>query len=91
MLEDTIHPSVQVLGRLIALGVPAAKYNLCNLYGDYLGDWTQYHLQALLEWFDVDDRTAGTFTGLRRRRLPQLTRQVVEPEEESTVSLSDEL
>ena len=40
----------QLLGRLVSLGVPAAKYNACNLYGDYLGDWTQYHLHALMDW-----------------------------------------
>lgn len=65
------------------MGVPAAKYNLCNLYGDYLGDWTQYHLQALFEWFDKDDRTVGTFAGLRRLRLPHLQRKLAADDAES--------
>ena len=57
------------------MGVPASKYNLCNVYGDYLGDWTQYHLQALLEYFDNDDMTVGTFSGRRQVMVPHLVRQ----------------
>ena len=37
------------LSWLIRLGVPAAKYNLCNVYGDYLGGWVHYHLGHMLQ------------------------------------------
>eukprot|EP00055_Hartaetosiga_balthica_P005189 m.14859 g.14859 ORF g.14859 m.14859 type:complete len:343 (-) comp4379_c0_seq1:102-1130(-) len=47
---------VKALGRtppfalkaVIMLGVPAAKYNLCNQYGDFVGDWVEYHLDHIL-------------------------------------------
>ena len=56
-----------LFGSLIALGVPAAKYNLCNSYGDYLGDWTQYHIEALMQLATWDTLTASRLTPRTRR------------------------
>ncbi|EDQ88141.1 uncharacterized protein MONBRDRAFT_26735 [Monosiga brevicollis MX1] len=68
--------SVQLLGSLVALGVPAAKYNMCNLYGDFLGDWTQYHLQALIEALEDDDSNPHKLTAAKRSRLRRLRDQL---------------
>jgi hypothetical protein len=62
-----------LFGSLIALGVPAAKYNLCNSYGDYVGDWTQYHVEALAQLITRGSVTASRLTPRTRSRRSRLS------------------
>jgi len=34
-------------GHVVRLGVPAAKYNMCNEYGEFLGKWVHHHVSSL--------------------------------------------
>lgn len=65
-----------IMGRLLALGVPAARYTQCNAYSDYVGDWAQFHVGALAEYIggvaaeedEEDEGEAGEAAALKRKK-----------------------
>lgn len=36
-----------IAGQVVRVGVPAAKYNMCNEYGEFLGKWVHHHISSL--------------------------------------------
>lgn len=51
LVVNTFGMQSNLLKWMLRLGIPATKYNLCNAYSDYLGEWVRYHIGYMVESF----------------------------------------
>ncbi|EGD81884.1 hypothetical protein PTSG_02570 [Salpingoeca rosetta] len=62
LIVNTFGMQSTSLNWAIRLGVPAAKYNLCNIYADYLGEWVHYHIGHMTQSWSPQLRIASITT-----------------------------